>query len=411
MELSKRLVEYAELAVKVGIRIKKGQDLFITSPIDAKELTRNIVDVAYKEGAKTVHVKWVDDYVSYARYKFAPDASFEEDFPYWEVDEKRELLDRGCAYLSISSPNPDLLKDCDPNRIAGWVKKQREATKDFSKRLMSNESQWLVISAPNEFLATKAFPNETKEKAIELYWDAIFDAVRIGNGSPVELWETHIKELKSKVEWLNNSNFDRLHYFTEDGSTDVVVGLVEGHIWQGAGDETQDGYYFMPNLPTEEVFTMPHRGRVDGKVSSTKPLIYNGNTIDNFTLTFEKGKVVDFTAETGYETLKNLLATDEGSARLGEVALVPDNSPISNSGITYFSTLFDENASCHFAFGRAYSTNIENGTKLSDDEGLEKGVNNSLIHEDYMIGSSKLNITGIKKDGAETPIFVNGNWA
>ncbi len=412
MTFEEKLRLYAKTAVRTGINIKENQEVLLSAPITCVDLARLITEEAYLAGAKNVFVKYVDEELTYQRYKNAPDSSFEDEFPTWLVEERKTLLDRGCAVIGISAGNPELLKDVDQERVGTWIKKQSKAMEENSFRLSGkNEVQWLVISAPNEAITKKMYPDMDIAEATKLHWDEIFNACRITNGKPVEEWAEHVANIKSKVKWLNEEKFEALHFENSDKSTDLMIGLVDEHVWCGAGDDTLDGHPFMPNLPTEEVFTMPHSHKVDGVIKSTKPLNYNGNLIDNFTLTFKDGEIVEYDAKVGLDALKNLLEADDGARRIGEVALVPDDSPISNSGKVFYNTLFDENASCHLAFGRAYPTNIENGANTPKPELKEKGANSSIIHVDFMVGSKDLNITGITKDGKKVPVFVNGNWA
>ncbi|MFV0440657.1 MAG: aminopeptidase [Lachnospirales bacterium] len=411
MNFQEKLRLYAKTAVRVGVNLKPNQDLVVNASVECLEVARLVVEEAYEAGAKTVTLKLLDDYITYLRYKKAPDTSFEDEVPPYQIAESKYRLDNKCAFLTIKSTDPELLKDCDPKRVSGWSKKMSIAMEENSARLMNNESQWLVLTAPTKSVSTLIFPNETPEKAMELHWEEIFKACRIDTPDPVVAWKEHQNAIHAKVDWLNEMNFDSLQFVNSDKSTNINIGLVKNHVWAGAGDTTVDGHPFMPNLPTEESFCMPDSQNVNGVVKSTKPLNYQGNLIDNFTLTFKDGKVVDFTAETGYEALKNMLDADEGARRIGEVALVPDDSPISNSGLIFYNTLFDENASCHLALGRAYPTNIKGGSEMSKEELIKNNANSSIIHVDFMIGSADLNITGIKSDGKEVPVFVSGNWA
>ncbi len=410
MNYKEKFQEFAQTALKVGINIKEGQPVLITAPIEACEFVRVLTKEAYALGAETVYVDWVDDQIRKIRFEDAPDKSFEE-FPAWEVEKRKQLLDKGTAFIAVHAEDPELLKNVDSTRLANWTKVSNTARRANTKRLMDNECSWLVISVPTEAYAKKVFPNETTENAIAKLWDEILKACRIGDGKGVENWKNHVTNLKTALNFLNTNKFKYLKYTNSDLSTNLTIELPELHLWHGGGDFTQDGHPFVANMPTEEVYTMPKADGVNGTVVSTKPLIYNGNMIDNFKLTFKDGDIVDYDAEVGLETLKNLLQTDAGSKRIGEVALVPYDSPISNSNIVFYNTLFDENAACHLAFGRAYASTLINGTKMTQDELAKNGANDSLIHEDFMIGSADLNITGVKADGTEIPVFINGNWA
>lgn len=402
------LEKYAELAVKMGVNLQKGQTLFLSAPLHAVELVRKIVAHAYAVGAQQVFVDWNDEIVTQIRYKQAPEESFAE-FPQWKARAMEELAEGGAAFLTIYAQNPDLLKGVDPKRVATATKAQSTALHKYRANLMSDVNRWSLISVPTPEWAQKIFPDLDVEAAVTKLWEVILEVTRVNNDDPVQTWKDHNARLNKTVQYLNKKQYAQLVYTAE--GTDLTVDLPENHIWAGGGATCANGLHFNPNMPTEEVFTMPHKNGVHGVVASTKPLNYGGNVIDNFTLTFKDGKVVDFTAEQGYEVLKHLLETDDGAGRLGEVALVPHQSPISQSNLIFYNTLFDENASCHFALGKAYPTNIANGTGLSMAELAEKGVNDSLIHVDFMMGSATMNIDGVTKDGVREAIFRNGNWA
>ena len=403
------LSEYAKLCVKVGINLQKGQPLVINAPVEGAEFVRLVAKHAYAAGAKQVHVNWNDEALTKMKYENAPMEIF-ENFPKWYADGLEEFAEDGAGFLSIYSEDPELLKDIDPRKIATNNKSSSMALKNFRKYTMNDINSWCVISIPTKGWASRVFPEVSEEKAMEKLWEAIFTATRMDTENPVKAWEDHLKNLEEKVNFLNKKKFKKLHYKSSNG-TDLEVELPEGHIWAGGGGKNSKDVYFVANMPTDEVFTMPLRTGVNGVVYSTKPLNYGGNLIDNFKLTFENGKVVAFEAEEGHEVLKDLLALDEGAKYLGEVALVPYDSPISKSNIIFFNTLFDENASCHFAFGKAYPTNIEGGPDMTEEELKQAGVNDSLTHVDFMVGSKDLNIVGETKDGTKIQIFENGNWA
>ncbi|MGL5244459.1 MAG: aminopeptidase, partial [Sarcina sp.] len=316
----------------------------------------------------------------------------------------------GACFLSISASDPELLKDVEPTKIATFRKASSIASKEFSERLMSNENCWSIVSIPTIGWAKKVFPDSSSEEAIEKLWNEIFKIVRVDTENPVKAWYEHTKNLSNKMNFLNNQNLKSVHFKNSLG-TDLTIELADTHLWVGGAEKSQNGVEFIANMPTEEVFSMPKKTAVNGIVYSSKPLNYAGNIIDNFSLTFKNGKVIDFNAKKGYETLKHLLDTDEGAKYLGEVALVPFNSPISNSGIIFYNTLYDENASCHLALGKAYSACVKNGENLSEESLAKLGANNSLTHVDFMIGTSDLSITGLTIDNKEVKIFNNGNWA
>jgi aminopeptidase len=402
------LNKYAQLAVRVGVNLQQGQTLFVNAPIQAAELVRKVAAVAYEAGAKNVIVEWNDDQLISLKYKMAPDEAFTE-FPMWKAQGLEELSLNGAAFLSILSPNPDLLQHIDPKRVATATKTQASATQKYRSNLMSYKARWSLISVANEQWAAKVFPDLPIEEAVESLWNFIFKATRVNTEDPIQAWGDHNAHLHRKVDVLNAKQYRTLVY-TAPG-TDLSVDLPTNHVWLGGSKEAQDNVPFNPNMPTEEVFTMPHKDGVNGYVRSTKPLNYGGTVINNFTLTFENGKVVDMTAEQGSETLKHLLDTDEGARRLGEIALVPFQSPISDSNLIFFNTLFDENASNHLALGQAYPTNIQGGTDMSKEQLSEAGVNSSLTHVDFMVGSAEMDIDGITADGNREAIFRKGNWA
>ena len=403
------LKKYAELAVKIGVNIQPNQTLVLNTPIECAEFARLISESAYEAGAREVHINWGDEKSARIKYLMAHDEVFDE-VPQWLVDSRMHYMEKGAAFLSIAASNPENLKGCNPERIARSSKASSTALKEFSKRLMSNQNAWSIVSIPTVDWAKKVFPNDSEEVAVEKLWDAIFKIVRIDQEDPVAAWETHKNNLKEKMNYLNSQDLVKLHFKNSIG-TDLEMELPEGHIWVGGAEHTQNGVEFIANMPTEEIFSMPKKTGVNGTVVSSKPLNYGGNLINNFKLTFKDGKVVDFSAEEGYDSLKHLIETDEGSHYLGEVALVPFDSPISNSGIIFFNTLYDENASCHFAIGKAYTLCIENGDKMSDEELDAAGANTSLTHVDFMLGTSDLEIRGFNAKGEEIKIFTNGNWA
>lgn len=331
------------------------------------------------------------------------------EYPEWRAKETIELAENGAAYLSVISSSPDLLKSVKPERIANFQKASGTALKKWRQYMQSDKVSWSIVAVPSKAWADKVFPEEAEEKRIDKLWEAIFKAVRVDVKDPVEAWKKHDDTLHEKVNYLNEKHYQKLHY-TAPG-TDLTIELPDNHLWVGAGSINEKGHEFMANMPTEEVFTVPLKTGVNGTVSSTKPLSYGGNIIDNFSVTFKDGRIIEVKAEEGEEILKQLVETDEGSHYLGEVALVPFNSPISQSNVLFFNTLFDENASNHLAIGSSYAFCIEGGKTMSSEELAENGLNESLAHVDFMIGSDKMNIEGIKQDGTSEPVFRNGDWA
>ena len=404
----KNLEKYAELAVKVGVNIQPGQTLVVRTPITAVELVRLVAKKAYEAGAKNVHVDFSDEELTKTKYELAPDEAFHE-APEWIAKGYEDLAANGAAFLSITGSDPDLLKGVDPERISNANKANGKAMEGFRSYITSDKISWSIVAVPSPGWAKKVFPNETEEKAVEKLWDAIFAATRIYQEDPVAAWQEHLKTLDEKMNTLNEKHYKALHYTSE--GTDLTIELPETHLWVSGGSENKEGVSFVANMPTEEVFTSAKKSGVNGTVVSTKPLNYGGTMIDNFSLTFKDGKVIDFKAEEGYETLKRLLETDEGSSFIGEVALVPHRSPISDTNIIFYNTLFDENASNHLALGSAYAFCIEGGKEMSKEELEKNGLNTSITHVDFMIGSADMNIDGITADDKREPIFRNGNWA
>ncbi|EJL42923.1 aminopeptidase [Brevibacillus agri] len=399
---------YADLAVKVGVNVQPMQTLVVTAPLSAAPFVRKVARKAYEAGAKHVHIDWTDDELTRMKYDLAPDEAF-ADYPQWKAKGLEEMAENGAAFLYINSTNPDLLKGVKLERIATANKAAGQALRTFRNYTMSDKVSWSVIAVPSPEWAAMVFPDLPADEQVPALWDAIFRATRVDTDDPVQAWHEHHATLNSKVEQLNAKQYRYLHY--EAPGTQLTIELPDRHIWIGGGSVNEKGAAFMANMPTEEVFTAPKKDGVNGTVRSTKPLSYHGNVIENFTLTFEQGKIVSVSAEKGEEALKQLVATDEGSHYLGEVALVPHQSPISLSNIIFYNTLFDENASNHLAIGSAYSVNIEGGAAMSQEELAARGINTSLVHVDFMIGSAEMNIDGETADGVREPLFRNGNWA
>ncbi|MBW9145989.1 aminopeptidase [Clostridium sp. CM027] len=403
------LEKYALLLVKTGINIQKNQTLVINSPIECASFTRIVSRSAYIEGAREVIINWRDELSSKIKFMHAPEEVFEE-YPEWQRDFYLSNARMGAAFLSISASDPELMKDVNPQRLSKAHKAASTAIKEYRDRLMSNKNVWCVASIPTLSWAKKVFPELSEDKAMEKLWNSIFKTVRVDTEDPVASWETHKSNLKKSMDFLNLNNFKYLQYKNSLG-TDLKIELPENHLWLGGSDYTPEGIEFIANMPTEEVFTLPKKTGVNGIVVSSKPLNYNGNLIEEFSLTFKQGRIVDFKAKNGYDILKSIIETDKGSYYLGEVALVPYDSPISNSNILFYNTLFDENASCHLAIGKAYPVCIKNGENLSSEELAKLGVNDSFVHEDFMVGTGDLQIIGITADGKEIPIFKSGNFA
>jgi aminopeptidase len=407
-DFEQNLRKYAEMAVKIGVNVQPGQRVMVRAPIDGAPLARLIAASAYQAGARLVDVIWEDEQLDLIRFQHAPRDSFDQASE-WVPNALHDHAQGGGALISIRGNDPDLLKDQDPELIASARKAANIKLAPFTELLMQNELTWLVISAPVPSWAAKVFPQLPADQQVARLWEVIFDVCRLKQPDPIAAWERHIAQLSARSAYLNRKQYAALHYRAP--GTDLRVGLPRGHIWQGPPATSASGIAFVPNMPTEEVFTLPHRGQVSGVVTASKPLNYGGALIENFRLTFAEGRVVDIEAETGADSLRKLIAADEGAGRLGEVALVPHSSPIAQSGLLFYNTLFDENAASHLALGRAYRVTLEGGTAMSAEEFAQAGGNSSLIHVDFMIGAAAMDIDGLAEDGAAEPVMRAGEWA
>ncbi|PTJ77485.1 aminopeptidase [Mammaliicoccus sciuri] len=408
MGYEKQLQKYAELLVKVGLNVQEKEPVYIQASIDASEFVHLVVEEAYKIGAEDVKVRYNDDRIAQLKYQYEPEAFF-ENVKQYDIDEKMDYLDRKAAFLSIVSSSPDSLKDADPNKIRKSMAANGKVFKDYMVAVQSDRMSWCVASYPSVGWAKMMFPELSDNEAVNKLLETILKTVRVDQEDPVKAWEEHDHLLHEKGDYLNNKKYKALHY--KSAGTDLTIELPDGQYWSGASSVNSKGNSFVANMPTEEVFTAPHKNGVNGTVSNTLPLSYSGNIIDDFTLTFKDGVVVDYKAGVGEEILKSILETDEGSKRLGEVALVPVDSPISNMNTLFYNTLFDENASCHIALGSAYAFCIEGGKDMSAEQLAENGLNDSTTHVDFMIGSKDLSIDGILENGEKEPVFRDGNWA
>lgn len=408
MGYEKQLQKYAELLVKVGLNVQEKEPVYIQASIDASEFVHLVVEEAYKIGAEDVKVSYKDDRIAQLKYQYEPE-SFFENVKQYDIDEKMDYLDRKAAFLSIVSSSPDSLKDADPNKIRKSMAANGKAFKDYMVAVQSDRMSWCVASYPSVGWAKMMFPELSDDEAVNKLLETILKTVRVDQEDPVKAWEEHDHLLHEKADYLNNKKYKALHYKSE--GTDLTIELPNGQYWSGASSVNSKGNSFVADMPTEEVFTAPHKNGVNGTVSNTLPLSYSGNIIDDFTLTFKDGEVVDYKAGVGEEILKSILETDEGSKRLGEVALVPVDSPISNMNTLFYNTLFDENASCHIALGSAYAFCIEGGKDMTAEQLVENGLNDSTTHVDFMIGSKDLSIDGILENGEKEPVFRDGNWA
>lgn len=399
----------ANLAVKIGANVQKDQIVVVNAPVEVADIARKVVKSAYEAGAKKVVMNWRDEISGRYSYEYETIENL-SDIPQYSIDRMRYFVDNGACVVSIVSPIPGANKGVDPNKMQAAGIASSKALSFYREHMMGNRSQWTIIAASNPVWAKKVFPDMDEAEAEEALWDAIFKASRVNeNTDPIEEWNKHNKSLIDHNKILNDYQFETLH-FTNSLGTDLTIKLVDNHVWSGGQEKATTGVVFNPNIPTEENFTMPHKYGVNGKVVATKPLDYQGNLIEDFWLEFKDGKVVNYDAKKEKSTLKNLLEFDEGSSYLGEVALISYNSPISQANILFFNTLFDENASCHLALGRAYPMNIKGGTSMDIKELEKYGYNNSMSHSDFMFGSEDMNIVGVKKDGTKVQIFKDGNF-
>lgn len=403
-----KLDRLAEVTVRVGLNLQPGQDLLLTAPAAALPLVRLIAAHAYKAGAGLVTPFLSDEELALARYRHAPDASFDRAAD-WLYEGMAKAFSENTARLAIVGDNPMLLSGEDPQKVARANKANSLAYKPALEKIAGFDINWNIIAFPGTEWAKQVFPGEEEAVAVNKLADAIFAASRVDVDDPIAAWATHNQALHVRRDWLNGQRFSAL-YFIGPG-TDLSVGLADGHEWQGGTSKAKNGIICNANIPTEEVFTTPHALRVEGHVSSTKPLSYQGTLIDDISVRFEGGRIVEAKAARGEAVLAKVLDTDEGARRLGEVALVPHSSPISKSGILFYNTLFDENASCHIALGQCYAKCFVDGDKLTPDQVAAQGGNASLIHIDWMIGSDKVDIDGIKPDGSRVPVFRKGEWA
>lgn len=405
--MEEKLQEYARLLVRVGLNVQKGQDLIISCPVECAYFARLCAAEAYAIGCREVVMNWHDDAMSRMKYLQAAEDVFET-VPAWRERFFNDYAKAGAAYLAISATDPENLKGVDPQRIVKSQQASGKALKDFDRLQMASGFPWCIASIPVPSWAGRVFPDAPD--AVDRLWDAIFAAVRIsGDGKCVEKWQAHLDTLHRRVEKLNSLRLVSLHYTNALG-TDLTIRLPEGHVWEAGNDVTPKGQTFIANIPTEEIYTAPLKTGIDGVVYSAMPLVNDGNIIDKFHFGVKEGKIVEAHAEKGEDSLLAAISLDEGARYFGEVALVPYDSPISNQNILYYNTLFDENAACHLAFGEAYPC-IEGGRDMTKEELKARGLNDSITHVDFMVGTPDLSIVGTTQDGREIPIFVDGNFA
>jgi len=407
-EFSQALQKYADVTVRIGLNLQPGQRLLIGAGIFDYLFVRLITASAYEAGARYVEVLWDDEETTHIQLNNAPQDTLKE-IPDWLPNAVLEFFGNGDAYLGIASKNPDAFADVDPERLSAYRTARLKKFEKVNDFIIRDAINWSVVSSPTKEWAMKVFPGFAEKESIEKLWEAIFQACRIDQPDPVTAWMQHVTSLKKRSAYLNAKRYSALHY--KAPGTDLTVGLPERHCWLAAQIRAENGIECIANMPTEEVFTMPHRDRVNGTVSASRPLVIEGNVVKEFTLTFENGKIIAFTAKMGEDHLRNLIETDEGSRSIGEVALVPDSSPISQRGHLFYNTLFDENAASHIAIGRAYRFTMDGGNAMTEDEFQANGGNFSLTHNDFMIGSNQMDIDGLLEDGRREPVMRAGEWA
>lgn len=405
---NKKLHYFADLAIKIGVNLQKDQFLVINCPVECAYIARAITEQAYLAGAGQVYVNWRDDVISRLTMQNATEEVL-KDIPQWQIDRSEYYIKKGVALISIAASDPALYAGIDASKIRRVSTANAKAQQNFHNATMSNYLRWCVVSVPTTKWAQKVYPGCTDQEAMDKLWDAIATIMRLDNEDPIKAWQDHCSTLFNRANFLNENDFDAIHLKNAKG-TDITIGLPENHVWLAAKEKAQDNVEFLANIPTEEVFTAPHRLKVNGKVVNALPLCENGNIIDDFFIEFANGKVVNFGAEKGYETLKGLIETDEGSCYLGEIALVSKQSPIAKQNRLFFNTLFDENASCHLAIGKGYPSCVKDFLQMDEKQLFDRGINHSITHVDFMIGTPDMFIEGIRKDGTKVTIFENGDW-
>jgi len=407
-EFAKNLDRLAEVAVRIGLGLAEGQELVMTATLDAIPLSRRITEQAYKTGAALVTTLFGDEQSALARFRCGSDASFDA-APSWLYDGMAQAYRKGAARLAIAGSDPSLLSKEDPQKVSRVNRATSKAYRPALELITRQEINWTIVSSATPAWAAAVFPDLPQEEALARLWSAIFAASRVDGPDPMAAWKEHDANLHMRADRLNQKRYSTLHF--RGPGTDLRVGLADGHLWLGGGSMAGNGRYCIPNIPTEEVFTTPHKDRVEGRVTSTKPLSYQGTMIEEIAVRFEAGRIVEARASRGEQVLQRMLETDEGARRLGEVSLVPHSSPIAASGLLFMNTLFDENAACHIALGQAYTTCLKDGNGLTPDQLAARGANDSLIHVDWMIGSNRIDVDGITAAGNAEPVMRAGEWA
>jgi len=407
LTFEQKLDQLGRVAIEVGLGLKAGQELVMTASLDAVPLARRITEHAYRVGASLVTTLYSDDEATLMRFHHAPDDAFDRAAG-WLYDGMGAAFKSGAARLAITGGNPLLLSNEDPAKVSRANQAVSKAYRPALELITRHEINWTIVAGATPAWAAAMFPSDTADVALSKLWEAIFATTRINVDDPVSNWKAHDAELHKRAAYMNDKRYAALQY--RGPGTDFRLGLSDDHLWLGGGTTAGNGLYCIPNMPTEEIFTTPHKDRAEGTVTATKPLSYQGTMIEGIHVRFERGRIVEAHASRGEEVLQKLIATDDGAGRLGEVALVPHSSPIASSGITFFNTLFDENAASHIALGQAYSSCLRNGDKLTKEELAARGANESLIHVDWMIGSDNLDIDGITASGIAEPRMRRGEW-
>ncbi|KAB8128860.1 aminopeptidase [Gracilibacillus oryzae] len=403
-----QLKKYAELAVRAGVNLQKNQLLIIHSDIQNAPFARLIQTVAYEEGASNVFIDWTDAQSAKEFYLHAAESVIDH-FPDWQAARFKEWEDAGAAYVHIISENLDAFNEVPTERISRFQKASRTKLSDHHAKIRSHEVRWCLLTVPYAAWATKVFPNLSKEEALESLWKLILTGSRADGENPVKAWENHNRAFESRKKFLNESQFEFLH-FTNSRGTDLFVGLPENHLYIGGGVTDKNGIRFFANIPTEEIFTAPHKNKVSGKLVGTKPLIYEGSVINDFYLIFKDGRITDCYAAKGQEVLQNIIETDEGSHYLGEIALVSNKSPLAQADTLFYNTLFDENTACHIGIGNASPSNIQNGSGQSEEELKAAGLNTSLLLVNLTFGNEDMKVVGIKEGGTEVLLMKDGDF-
>jgi aminopeptidase len=415
-EFEQNLEKYAEVILKVGLNLQPGQRLLIGGAstshdgisFETAPLVRIITKKAYQMGARLVDVVWGDEQLRLIRFQYGPEESLDE-YPQWRIDARLDISQAGDANLHIMTSNPDLLRDINSSLISKFQLNLQKKLKSVLDLITQNALNWLIVSAPSKAWADKLFPKVPSKKRMQKLWDVIFKICRIDEDNPISAWKKHDEALHKRCNYFNKKQYNALKL--NSAVTNLTIGLPKNHIWSGGSVKTLDGIDFTANLPTEEIYTLPHKDRVDGVVKTTRPVFYQGKIIEDCVFKFSEGRVVEVEAKVGNDMMQAIIDTDKGARSIGEIALVPNSSPISQTGLLFYNILIDENASNHIALGQGYRDSLKNGDEMTEEEFIAAGGNQSLIHLDVMIGSADMNVDGVLEDGTIEPVMRNGEWA